>query len=51
MTALVQDELPVWVESRLSNRATPLATTPRAQASRVIEIKNQISGGCLSGAT
>ncbi|WP_417034022.1 hypothetical protein, partial [Comamonas kerstersii] len=35
----------------LSNRATPLATTPRAQASRVIEIKNQISGGCLSGTT
>lgn len=28
----------------------PLATTPRAQASRVIEIKNQISGGCLSEA-
>ena len=28
-----------------------LATSPRAQASRVIKIKNQISGGCLSGTT
>ena len=41
----------LWVESRLSNRAMLLATTPRAQASRVIKIKNQISGGCLSGTT
>ncbi len=34
-----------------SDAACYYPETPRAQASRVIEIKHQISGGCLSGTT